>query len=268
MFCSLFAVVTVVPAEAQEMITTGPVHYDRARVSGFFWRGDVNGNISVPALDQVPGFEGGFDVKEDLGFDSGGTGWLVGADVGIAPRHRFVLTSAGIAHSAPRGGAAPGVGELIADSEISIRDIAAGYEYLFSSRSWIDAAAIVGLGYFNSKVDIEASVATDIDGGVVTSTASVSEVLAAPYPLIGASVLLKSEDIVSIYAQISGFPRLTAGSQSGWVMNIDIDFIVYLTPGIGIIAGYKRYQLSLEEGPGVAVNLTWDGYVIGGQYIF
>jgi hypothetical protein len=268
MCCSLLAAVAAAPAAAQEMITSGPVDYDLARVSGFIWRGDVNGNISASVFDQVPGFEGGFDVKEDLGFDSGGTGWLVGADVGVAARHRFVVTSTGIGHSALSGVAIPGVGDLISDSEISIRDIAGGYKYIFSSRSWINAGAIVGLGYFTSTVDIAASLETEIAGEVVASTASVSEVFASPYPLIGASVLFKSQDVISIYAQITGSPSVEVDSQSGWVMNIDIDFIVYATPNIGIIAGYKRYQLSLEEGAGVAVNLTWDGYVVGGQYVF
>ncbi len=260
--------VAAVPAEAQEMVISGPVHYDRARVSGFFWRGDVNGNIFAPALEQVPGFEGGFDVREDLGFDTGTTGWLVGADVGVAARHRFVFMSTGMGHRALTGVFIPEVGDLISNSELSVRDIAAGYKYLFASGPWISAGAIVGVGYFNSTVDIEVSLETEIDGEVVTSTASVSEDLASPYPLIGASVLLKSEDVISIYAQVTGFPSVEAGSQSGWVMNIDIDFIVYATPNIGIIAGYKRYQLSLEEGAGVAVNLTWDGYVIGMQYAF
>lgn len=268
MFCSLLAVVVAVPAEAQEMITSGPVDYDLARVSGFFWRGDVHGNIFVPALEQMPGFERGFDVDEDLGFDTGTTGLLVGAEVGVAARHRFVFTYASMGHRALSNVAIPDVGDLISDSELSIRDFAAGYKYLFSSRPWIVAGAIVGFGHFKSQVDIEASLETEIDGEVVTSTASVSEALDSPYPLIGASVLFKSEDVISIYAQVTGFPSVEVGSQSGWVMNIDIDFIVYATSNIGIIAGYKRYQLSLEEGSGVAVNLTWDGYVVGGQYIF
>lgn len=250
------------------MITSGPVDYDRARVSGFVWHGDVNGGISVPALDQVPGFDGGFDVDEDLGFDGGGTGWLVAGDVAVAGRHRLVFTYAGIGHSALSSAAIPEVGDLISASEITIRDFAGGYKYLFSSRPWIDAGAIVGFGYFKSEVDVEVSLETQIDGDVVTSTASVSEDFDSPYPLIGVSVLLKSEDVISIYAQITGFPSVDVGSQSGWVMNIDIDFIIYATPNIGVIAGYKRYQLSLEDGPGVAMNLTWDGFIVGGQYRF
>ena len=268
LFCSVLAVVAVVPAEAQEMVTTGPIEYDRVRVSGFVWRGPVNGTISAPVFEGIPGLEDGLDVAEDLGFDKQSAGWLVGADVGFAGRHRFMFTAVGIGHSALSNVAIADVGELISDTELSIRDFGGAYKYLFSSRSWIDAGAIVGLGYFHNEVDTTLSLETETGGEIITRTAGLSEVLASPYPLIGGSVLLKSADIISIYAQITGFPSVEVGSQSGWVMNIDIDFIVYATPNIGIIAGYKRYQLSLEEGSGVAVNLTWDGYVIGGQYIF
>ena len=268
MFCSLLAVVSVLPVEAQEMITSGPVEYDRARVSGFVWRGPVNGSISAPVFDGIPSLEDGVDVAEDLGFDKQSAGWLVHADVGVAARHRFVFTVVGMGHSALSNVAIPDVGELISDTEISIRDFGGAYKYLFSSRSWINAGAIVGVGYFHNKVDTTLSLGTETGGEIITRTAGLSEVLASPYPLIGGSILLKSEDIISIYAQITGFPSVEVGNQSGWVMNIDIDFIVYATPNIGIIAGYKRYQLSLEEGSGVAVNLTWDGYVIGGQYNF
>jgi len=264
----MLAVVAVVPAEAQEMITSGPIEYDRARVSGFIWRGPVNGSISAPVFDGIPGLEDGLNVAEDLGFDKQSSGWFVYADVAVAARHRFVFTVVGMGHSALNNVAIPDVGELISDTEISIRDFGGAYKYLFSSRSWIDAGAIVGVGYFRNKVDTTLSLETESGGEIITRTAGLSEVLASPYPLIGGSVLLKSEDIISIYAQITGFPSVEVGSQSGWVMNIDIDFIVYPTPNFGIIAGYKRYQLSLEEGSGVAVNLTWDGYVIGGQYIF
>lgn len=42
-------------------------------------------------------------------------------------------------HRALNHVAIPDVGDLIFDGELSLRDIAAGCEYLFSSRSWIDA---------------------------------------------------------------------------------------------------------------------------------
>jgi hypothetical protein len=175
----------------------------------------------------------------------------------MAARHRLVFTFAGIGHNALSSLVIPEVGDLVG-----------GYKYLFSSRPWIDVGAIVGVGHFKSKVDIATALETEADGEVMTTTASVSEVLESPYPLIGGSVLLKSKEVISIYAQITGFPSVEVGGQSGWVMNIDIDFVVYATPNIGIIAGYKRYQLSLEEGSGVAVNLSWDGYIIGAQYVF
>jgi len=261
------SVAATMPAVAQEMITTGPVEYDRARFSGFIWRGNVNGTINSPALNQTPGFRRGVDVQDDLGFTSGGTGWFVAADVGVAARHRVVVSFAGISHDALSGFVAPEGENVIVDGNISMRDFHAAYEYLFSSRSWMSAGALVGFGYFDNKIDF-AGRPLPMPGAIGEVT-TVSQRFDSPYPLIGANFTLKSDDIISISTEISGFPSVEAGGQNGWLMNISIDFIVYPTPSIGIIAGYKRFQLSLNDDRAVfGADLVWDGYIIGGQYVF
>ena len=89
------------------------------------------------------------------------------------------------------------------------------------------------------------------------------------YPVIGANVLLKSEDILSIYAEFTGFPNVSVGDFSGFQSQLTIQFLVYPAPSIGLSAGYERYQLSLDDdGSGVAIDFVWDGFIVGVQYRF
>jgi len=265
-FC--LVVGAALPAVAQEMIVSGSeIPFDRARLSGFVWRGEVNGTIDVPALQNIPGFRRGLDIREDLGVTDGKSGWLVGADVGVAPRHRFVVSFTGMSHNGFASLAISEEDTLLTSTDVSVRDASGAYEFLFSRRDWIRAGVLVGLGYFNNKLDVTVRETPEFgeENGPVVVTAS--EVFKSPYPLIGGSVLLNAE-VVNIYVQVSGFPSITAGDQSGSLLNVDIDFIVYATPTIGIIAGYKRYSIALNDGEGVGIDLVWDGFVIGGQYIF
>ncbi len=258
----LAVLVVVAPAEAQEMII-GEVNIDRARLSGFMWRGNLNGTIDVPVAGPVETILGdGIDVQETLGLDAGATGWVVDGDFGLSGRHRFLVSFSGLQHSGvneltvPLGDDIPPF-DLITDSRVSIRTIHGAYNFLFVSTSWIDVGAIGGVGYFSNTV-------------AVTSNAfEVSEDFRSAYPVLGANLLLKSEDIISIFAEFTGFPSVSVGDFSGSQSQITIQFLVYPTPNIGFSAGYERYQLSLDDaGSGVGIDFAWDGFIVGGQYRF
>jgi hypothetical protein len=262
------AAAPTLPTAAQEMITTGPQPYDRARFSGFWWRGEINGTVEAPQLDVVPGLAAPMlDVTEDLGFDGGSNGWLLGADVGVAPRHRFLFAFAGLSQSAtvdlPRGNGAG----LAAASEISLRDVRGAYQFLFVSRPWLRAGVIGGIGYVDSGIDVAVRARPDANGSGAPEV-GISEVFESPYPLVGGSIMFEAEDVLGVYAEITGSPDVDAGSGSGWLMNFDIDFIVSPTPEISIVTGYKRYRLDLDDGSGVGVDLVWDGFLVGGRYVF
>jgi len=261
---ALLAVLGVVaPAQAQQMIIGGEAKIDRVRLSGLLWRGDLNGTIAVPVVDPVANVLGdGIDVQETLGLDGGASGWVVDADFGLSKRHRFLFSFSGLQHSGineltiPLGDGVPPF-DVVTDSRVSIRAIHGAYNFLFVSTPAIDAGAIGGVGYFSNTVAITSNIV------------EVSEEFASAYPVIGANVLLKSEDILSIYAEFTGFPNVSVGDFSGSQSQVTIQFLVYPTPNVGLSAGYKRYQLSLDNaGSGVAIDFVWDGYIVGGQYRF
>ncbi len=263
-FCAtLLAVfVVVAPAEAQRMIIRD-LKENRARLSGFVWHGDLNGTIDVPvAAPAATVLEDGIDVRETLGLGSGATGWAVDMDVALSRRHRFLFAASGLQHSGVNEFEIP-LGddirpfEVIADSRISIRAVHGAYNFLFVSTPAIDAGAIGGVGYFSNTVAITSNIV------------EVSEEFTSAYPVIGANVLLKSEDILSIYAEFTGFPNVSVGDFSGFQSQLTIQFLVYPAPSIGLSAGYERYQLSLDDdGSGVAIDFVWDGFIVGVQYRF
>ena len=264
----LVVLLGALPAEAQEIIT-GEVNTATARVSGFVWRGDVNGTIQAPTAiplpigTPVPGLENGIDVGETLGLNTAGLGWLVDADFGAWLRHRFLVSFSGIQHGGGNAFSIPFEDPLIppldvfTDSRISIRDIHGAYNFLFVANSWMKAGAIGGVGYFSNKVDI------------VSNIFEVSEEFKSAYPVVGGNFLLASEDIISIYAEFTGFPSVSVGNYSGSQSQVQVLFLVYPIPNLGISAGYERYQLSLDDaGSGVSIDFVWDGYLLGGEYVF
>lgn len=256
------------PAAAQEIITTGPKPYDRARVSGFWWRGETNGTITAPQLEALPQFDAGLDVTDDLSVSGGANGWLFAADVALARRHRVLFAFAGLSQSGSGELGDVDLGFYATDTDISLRDVRGAYEFLFLAGDWIEAGAIGGVGYFNSNVDTMVSGPLNNTLETPRVVADLSQDFNSPYPLIGGGLRFDAEDVIGIYTELTGFPSVEVGGQSGWLMNFAVDFIVSPTPEISIIAGYKRYQLSLEDGGGIGVNLVWDGFLIGGQYVF
>ena len=257
----LAVLVVVAPAEAQQMIIGGEAKIDRVRLSRFMWRDDVNGTIGVPVAAPVaPVLGDGIDVHETLGLDGGASGWVVDAVFGLSRRHRFLFSFSGLQHSGvneltiPLGDGVPPF-DIVTDSGVSIRAIHGAYNFLFASTSWIEAGAVGGVGYFSNTV------------AVASNIVEVSEDFKSPYPVLGANVLLKSEDIISIYAEFTGFPSVNVGDFSGSQSQATIRFSVYPTPDIGFSAGYQRYQLSLDDpGTGVSIDFVWDGFIVGGQY--
>jgi len=62
---------------------------------------------------------------------------------------------------------------------------------------------------------------------------------------------------------------LPHGPETGATPVVTIQFLVYPATNFGLSAGYKRYQLSLDDtGTGVAIDLVWDGFIVGVQYRF
>lgn len=266
----LLALLPLAPAVAQEMIVAGTGPHDRVRLSGFFWYGEVDGTIRAPILDELPGVADELGVRDDLGVEGGDAGWLVGAEFTAAPRHRFLFAFAGLSQ---QGVAEPGTlpDPFVAGTEASLRDVRGAYKFLFVRSDWIDAGVIGGIGYVDSRVDVTLDrVVEDDDGGAsaVMPSVGIAEDFESAYPIIGGSVYFDADNVLAIYTEITGYPSIEVSGQSGWTMNIAIDFRVFPTAHLGVVAGYKRYRLSLEDGDGVGIDLVWDGFTVGAEYQF
>lgn len=264
----LLTLALATPVAAQEMFRSGPEPYDRFRITGLWWRGETNGNVRAPQLAGLIGRRPDFDVREDLGVVDGTNGFALQADTGLARRHRIVATVAGLSPSASLVTNTFDE-ELVTRAELSLVEARFGYKYLYYASSWLDAGVIGGVGYFNSSVEIAVDLALDDQGEIVTMPVTgISQDRNAAYPLVGGSLRLDAQDVLAVYFEVSGFPSVEAAGHSGWVMNMDIDFLVYPTDSIAIVTGYKRYRLALDDGPGVGLDVAWDGFLVGAQYIF
>ena len=264
----LLAVAVAGPAQAQQMMLTGPEPYDRFRVTGVWWRGEAGGNIRAPQLDGLIEFGPDLDVRETLGVEDGTNGFALRADFGFARRHRALATVSALSPSAS-GVAAEFDDDLRVDTEVALVEARFGYEFLYYASSWLDAGVIAGVGYVDShfQIDVE-RVVGDPREGVTVPVTGISQDRDTAYPLIGASARLDAQDVLAVYVEISGFPSIDAAGHSGWVMNLDIDFLVYPTEYLAIVTGYKRFRLSLDDGPAVGIDTVWDGFLVGAQYIF
>ena len=67
-------------------------------------------------------------------------------------------------------------------------------------------------------------------------------------------------------------PTLTTCPNFGvhlWQMSFIVRAEAFITQNIGIYAGYRTYELDFEdESVGVAVDLLWNGFVVGGAVRF
>ena len=65
---------------------------------------------------------------------------------------------------------------------------------------------------------------------------------------------------------MSGFPRVTIDDLSGWQLDFLARAEFFVARSFGLIVGYRRYRLFFEEEvDNVGFDLTWDGFIFGGQ---
>ena len=83
---------------AQEALIFTDGDYDRLRVSGFLFRGNLNGSVDTPYVIEPIDLNPTLDLQDDLGFDSGGTGVFISGHLSVAKRHRFNAGFFGIGH--------------------------------------------------------------------------------------------------------------------------------------------------------------------------
>ena len=86
---------------------------------------------------------------------------------------------------------------------------------------------------------------------------------------LGSNLLLNPLGRFRGYVELTGFPKITVNDFSGWQMSFIVRAEAFITQNIGIYAGYRTYELDFEdESVGVAVDLLWNGFVVGGAVRF
>lgn len=246
-------------AEAQQILASSPPTHDRVRVSGFFWRATPGGGISFDELAGFPGFEDGIDIDEQLGFVDPTWGWILEGNFAAGRRHRFIVelsnleTMAGGIIDFPGAFPIPEV-QLVVDTELNLREFHAFYNFLIVARPTVEFGVLGGMGWFDADASLVANIGTARAG------------LRQAFPSIGGNVLINPRGPVRGYFEISGFPHIEIDELSGDQLDLMARIEVFPVRWLGLLFGYRRYQLEFNRTDDFAIDLSWDGLVFGAQF--
>lgn len=250
------------PAEAQQIRIPMPAQYDKVRISGFFWRGKPSGTLHLRGLESVPGFADGISIRDTLGFDESETGWIVEGNFAAGRRHRFIFEFSRLEASGEQMVDFPGFGPLpsfllATRSDINLREFHGFYNFLFVARPQVEFGVLGGIGWFEA----EATILSNIGSAVAK--------LDQAFPSFGTNILFNPKGPVRGYVKLSGFPRITIDDLSGWQFDFLARAEFFVVRSFGLIVGYRRYRLVFdEEVDDVGLDMTWDGFIFGGQVRF
>jgi hypothetical protein len=251
-----------VPAHAQQILASGPAQHDKARLSGFIWRGKPQGTLDFDQLDEIQGFEDGVDVTEVLGFDKPSNGWILEGNFAPGRKHHVIVELSRLEASGAAAIDFPGIGSIPAftidtTSEIALREFHAFYNYLFVARPQVEFGLLAGLGWFDTDAELLASVGSARAG------------LDQAFPSFGGNLMVNPQGPVRGYVEISGFPRVEIEDLSGWQLDLAARLEVFVVRNFGLIVGYRHYQLVFDhDGQDIALDLTWNGFTFGAQARF
>jgi hypothetical protein len=224
------------------------------------WTGTLNGRIDPGDLDGVPLF---IDLG-DLGVSDTESGWLGEADFGFARRHRLRFVGSDrstdgmttVSTTIDIGGIEVPV-DIPLTSRFGIREFEANYNLLVVANSGVDVGVLAGVGYFDATVSAS------------TPVGDVDEQFDTPYPSLGGNALVNPLGRFRTYLELTGFPRVTVDDFTGWKMSVIARVEIFLTQNVGVYAGYRTYEIDLqEESSGLDFNLRWKGLIVGGAVRF
>jgi len=233
--------------------------FDRVRLAASWWDGSLDGRIT-PRLDELPS---DIDIGDLVLVNTEG-GWFGEVDFGLAKRHRLRLAGSdrlsGSMTTVQVGIDVIGISlpiDVPVSSEMGLREFQANYNFLFVANSAVDAGILAGIGYFDATARLSTPVG-DADGA-----------LDSPFPSLGSNLLLNPLGRFRGYVELTGFPEITIDDFSGWQMGFLVRAEAFITQNIGLYAGYRTYELDFEdESVGLAVDLLWKGFVVGGAVRF
>jgi hypothetical protein len=264
-----FAIVLVlgaaVPAAAQQVFVPAGDQHDHVRVSGFIWRGEVEGVIRAEDLAGVAGFEEGVDVVDVLGLGETNNGWQFEVNAAPGKRHRFVFEMSRIEHQADAvipiqlsiGPGQPVIDLLVdARTNLSLRDAKGFYNFLFVARPQVEAGVLAGVAYFDAAALVQ------------SSFGSARAQLDTPYPIVGGNLMVNPQGPVRGYLEVTGFPEVEVDDLSGWQMDMIARVEVFVVRNAGVVIGYRRYHFVFEQVDELAIDLIWSGLTFGGQVRF
>jgi len=252
-------VAAALPAHAQQILVGARQQHDKVRISGFLWRGKPTGTLYFRELADVPGFEQGIDVTDGLGFSDSANGWIIEGNVAAGQRHRFLFEVSRLQSVGDQTFPFAGVGPIPPlsigiDSELNLRTFDFMYNYLFSASPQAEFGVLGGLGWFETEAALTSTIG------------SATGKLDQPFPLIGTNLMLNPKGPVRGYVEVTGFPRIKVDELSGWQLDFVARIEVFAVRNFGVIAGYRRYRVVLdEESQNVGLDLVWSGFVFGAQ---
>ena len=244
--------------EAQQILAARPQQHDRIRVSGFFWRAKPSGGIGFDELANFPGFETGIDVDELLGFSEPEYGWILEGNFAAGRRHRFIVALSDLDAVGegiidfPGAFPIPPI-QLVVDTELSLREAHAFYNFLIVANPSVEFGVLGGVGWFDANAQVVANI------GMARAS------LRHPFPAFGGNVLLNPSGRVRGYVEVSGFPHIEIDDLSGDQLDLTARLEVFPVEWLGAVVGYRRYQLEFNRTDDFAIDLKWDGLVFGAQ---
>ena len=251
------------PAEAQWIVSPEGQQreFDRLRASVMYWKGGLEGTIDLGDIEGLPVLLG---VREELGITNSTGGYILEANFGAGRRHRFLFVYVDRKHSGAnvmdidvriRGRRIRA--QVPVESQINLRQARFSYNIMLVATPEIELGFIGGVGWFETIASVDTSL------GDATAT------LATPYPSFGGNLMINPAGRLRLYAELCGFPEVNVEQFGGWLADFQVRGEVFLIDNLGIIAGYRWYQMDfrLEEAD-PAFDLKWTGFLIGGQVRF
>jgi hypothetical protein len=211
----------------------------------------------------------GIDLEDDLGLDSDQTSFRGELMWRFAPRHRVILgyyrfdrSTSGSVRGAieiddpDEGLIEIGVG-VEAEAEMDWQLIPLSYAYSFYKTDKIEAAATLGVHWFDVRFGIEGTATLN---GTPNQFVSESESASGPLPVFGlrADYALTPQWLIGGHAQ---YFTLDYDDYSGDLLDLRLQTEYWFTDNVGAGLGYTWYDIGVTVDEG-------DGYELGVDYTY
>ncbi len=247
-------------AHAQFVYSSGEDRFDRLRLTGLIWVGELSGTVGADAIGDLPPV---IDVKDQFGISNRDAGWLLEGNLGAGKRHRLLFAASGRENTSDTTvnvqvevGGTPVDLDVPVGTSLKISEFRGSYNLLVVANPRAELGLLAGIGYF------------DFEGLLQTPLGDFTEELSTPYPSLGGNLLVNPVGRVRAYAEVTGFPNVTVEEFTGSLLDFNARVELFPIPNLGLLAGYRSYHLVFDEREQFSFDLRWTGFIVGGQVRF